>query len=87
MTFAPANLAGEERRDANFSENHHTTQNRLLSFGSKIKLGQALRFYGDRLALDKRYLTFFDHGIFGKGFAARPKEQAFDANHTNPVAA
>ena len=47
----------------------------------------SIRFYGDRLTLDTRYLTFFDHGIFGKGFAARPKEQAFDANHTNPVAA
>ena len=42
MTFAPANLAGEERRDANLSENNHTTQNQLLSFDSKIKLGQAL---------------------------------------------
>ena len=47
----------------------------------------SIRFYGDRLTLDTRYLTFFDHGIFGKGFAARPKEQAFHANHTNPVAA
>ena len=43
MTFAPANLAGEEHRDANFSENNHTTQDQLLSFASKIKLGQALR--------------------------------------------
>ncbi len=35
MTFAPANLAGEERRDANFSENDRF-KNR--------KLGQARNF-------------------------------------------
>ena len=47
----------------------------------------SIRFYGDRLTLDTLYLTFFDHGIFGKGFAACPKEHAFNANHTNAVSA